>query len=182
MKVEPSIHTSKSGKEITLREASISDAHSLRNCILSYINGVTIPFTREEFDKSDTEIENWINELNSAPNSLLLIAEYEGEIIGNIDVTSSRRSMLQHTGYIGMGIHEAWQNNGVGSLLFQKMIDCYERNQEIELLWLQVFGSNLSGLHMYRKFGFEESGRQEKFIKTHDGEYIDNVIMTKTLI
>jgi hypothetical protein len=35
---------------------------------------------------------------------------------------------------------------------------------------------------MYRKFGFEENGRQEKFIKTHDGKYIDNVIMTKTLI
>lgn len=35
---------------------------------------------------------------------------------------------------------------------------------------------------MYNKFGFEENDRQEKFIKTHDSEYIDNVIMTKTLI
>ncbi|WP_421919593.1 GNAT family N-acetyltransferase [Marinifilum sp.] len=182
MKIEASAHLSKSGKEITLREARISDAHSLRKCILSYINGLTIPFTREEFDKSDTEIENWINELNSAPNCLLLIAEYEDRIIGNIDVTSSRRSMLKHTGYISMGVHKNWQNQGIGSLLFRKMINEYERNQEIELLWLQAFGTNLSGLHMYRKFGFNENGRQKKFIKTHDNKYIDNVIMTKALI
>ncbi|NOU60205.1 GNAT family N-acetyltransferase [Marinifilum caeruleilacunae] len=182
MKIESSIHTNKSGKKITLRKANSSDAHSLRKCILSYINGVTIPFTRKEFEKSDAEIELWINELNNSQNSLLLIAEYEGEIIGNIDVSSSGRSMLKHTGYIGMGVHEDWQNCGVGSLLFQKMIDYYERNREIEMLWLQVFGTNLAGLHMYHKFGFEEKGRQEKFIKMHDGKYIDNVIMTKTLI
>ncbi|MPQ48250.1 GNAT family N-acetyltransferase [Marinifilum sp. N1E240] len=181
MEILPSLHKTKSGKQILIREAVKSDANSLRNCILSYINGVTIPFTRDEFDKSDTEIEHWIEELNCNKNSLLLIAEINGEIIGNIDVTSSKRSMLKHTGYIGMGIHEDWQNKGIGSLLFQKMIECYERNNEMELLWLQVFGTNTAGLHMYRKFGFEESGRQEKFIKRNDGNYIDNVIMTKKL-
>ena len=181
MEALPSSHKTKSGKQITIRKACKSDASSLRNCILSYINGVSIPFTRDEFDKSDSELEHWIEELNCNQNSLLLVAEDNGKIIGNIDVTSNRRSMLKHTGYIGMGVHEDWQNNGVGTILFQRMIECYEINNEIELLWLQVFGTNTAGLLLYRKFGFEESGRQEKFIKRYDGTYIDNVIMTKKL-
>jgi ribosomal protein S18 acetylase RimI-like enzyme len=180
MDIIPSIHTVKSGKHIRFRKARKSDAASLRKCILSYVNGVTIPFNREEFDKSDADIEQWIEELNSN-NNLLLVAESNGEIIGNLDVTISRRSMLNHTGYIGMGVHEDWQNCGVGSMLFKKMMEHYQANQQIELLWLQVFGNNDAGLNLYRKFGFRENGRQKNFIKTNDGSYIDNVIMTKNI-
>lgn len=89
--------------------------------------------------------------------------------------------MLSHTGFVGMGIHQDWQNQGIGAIMIEKIKEWSINNPIIEILWLQVFSNNLGGIHLYNKSGFIENGRQKKFIKTADEKYIDNVIMTLNL-
>ncbi|MFA8436608.1 MAG: N-acetyltransferase family protein [Marinifilaceae bacterium] len=179
MKSKPTIHTTKSGNEILVREAVTSDAVSLIACIKSYLKSNLIPLTGNEFNPSIEEQSKWIENFLTNRNDLLLVAEYKGQVIGNIDLTAGKRRMLKHTGHLGMGIHEDWQNQGVGTILVEKLMEWIDNYSELELLWLQVFGTNQKGIRLYKKFGFAEEGRQPGFIKNSDGKYIDNVIMTR---
>lgn len=179
MKIRPSIHLTKSGKEILIREAKSSDSKSLIDCIKSYLKSNFIPLTPEEFNPTIEEQEKWINKFLTGKNDLLLVAEYDGQIIGNIDLTIHHRQMLSHTGFVGMGIHEDLQNQGIGTILMDKVIEWSDNQSEIEILWLQVFGNNEKGICIYEKKGFLEDGRQKGFIKNQEREYIDNVIMTR---
>ncbi len=56
------------------------------------------------------QAEDWINSL-TINNSLLLIAEYENQIIGNIDLTRNRRKVMKHTVVIEMGMLNEWRNS-----------------------------------------------------------------------
>ncbi len=179
MKITPSKHIIKSGKQIQIREAVSSDSEKMIDCIKSYLKSNLIPLTDEEFNPTIEEHEKWITGFITGKNDLLLIAEIDGQIIGNIDLTANKRLMLKHTVYLGMGIHTNWQSQGIGTILVEKVIEWSNTNPDIELLWLQVFGNNIKGISLYKKFGFIENGRQSGFIKNPDGIYIDNVIMTR---
>jgi RimJ/RimL family protein N-acetyltransferase len=179
MKIKQTNHKTKSGHEIVIREAKTCDAKDMIDCIKSYLKNNCIPLTPEEFNPTVEEHEKWISKFIIGKNDLLLVAEHSGKIIGNIDLTIHHRSMLNHTGYVGMGIHENWQNQGIGTMLMDKVIEWSDRHAEIEILWLQVFGTNEKGIKIYKKMGFVEDGRQKNFLKNNKGEYIDNVIMTR---
>jgi putative acetyltransferase len=179
MKIKPTKHKTKLGNEIVIREADTSDSKNMIDCIKSYLKSCFIPLTTEEFNPTIEEQEKWISKFIEGKNDLLLVAEYNGQIIGNIDLTIHQRKMLSHTGFVGMGIHVDWQNQGIGSILMDKVIEWSESRNDLEILWLQVFGNNEKGISIYKKKGFVEDGRQKDFIKNINGEYIDNVIMTR---
>ncbi|WP_066629697.1 GNAT family N-acetyltransferase [Labilibacter marinus] len=181
MKIATSIHKTKQENQITIREAEPEDATQLIECAKSYLKNGFIPLTESEFKPTIKEREEWIKDFINNENSLLLVAESHGTIIGNIDLTAQKRKMLNHTVHVGMGIHQDWQNQGIGALMINTIKEWSTKNPAIEVLWLQTFSNNIGAIHLYKKFGFIENGRQNKFIKTENGEYIDNVIMTLNL-
>ena len=74
----------------------------------------------EEIVAKDLEKEfDLIKAYRESENSIFLIAEFDGELIGNIDLTGSKRFKMHHTGMIGMGIKEEWRNQGLGKILIQ---------------------------------------------------------------
>jgi len=181
MKFKPSIHKTKTGHQIIIREAEVKDAGGLIKCIKSYLQNGFIPLTATEFNPTIKEHEDWIRGFIEYENNLLLVVESNGIIIGNIDLTSSKITMLRHTGSLGMGVHQDWQNQGIGAIMINEIKKWSINNPNIEILWLQVFSINTGGIYLYKKSGFIETGRQKKFIKTENNEYIDNVIMTLNL-
>lgn len=108
---------------------------------------------------------------------MLLIAEFDNEIIGNIDLTGSRRKIMQHTAVIGVGMLQDWRNSGLGTILLKSAIEWATENSILEILWLQVYTDNKLGLALYQKMGFEENGIMKNFFK-HDGKYFYNLTMT----
>jgi len=179
MKIEPQEILDKQGNRIVIREGRISDSEELQKCAKSYLKSKQIPLTELEFNELAKNHEEWIKKFIDGKNDLLLIAEHNGTIVGNIDLMINGRQMLKHTGYIGMGIHEDWQGLGIGTAMLKILIDWVDHNPDIEILWLQAFSNNEKGLRLYSNMGFEETGRQKGFIKTEFREYIDNVIMTR---
>ena len=105
------------------------------------------------------------------------MAEYENQIIGNIDLTGSQRKIMEHTAVIGMGMFKDWRNSGLGTELLFATIDWAKQNQILELIWLQVYTENKLGLHLYRKMGFEENGIIKNYFK-RDNQYFDNLTMS----
>lgn len=168
----------KNQKTVTIRQANSDDAEKLLNCIKTYVpQSDYIPKLEQEIKLTIEQANEWINSFLTNENSVLLIAEYENEIIGNIDLTGSRRKIMEHTAVIGMGMLKEWRNSGLGTALLKLAIEWAKENPILELLWLQVYTDNKLGLGLYRKMGFEENGIMKNFFK-QDEKYFDNLTMT----
>jgi RimJ/RimL family protein N-acetyltransferase len=177
-KFKPQILTLKNQKTLIIRQAEIDDADKLLNCIKTYVRqSVYIPKLEQEIKLTIEQEKDWINYFLTNENSLLLIAEFDNEIIGNIDLTGNRRKIMEHTAVIGIGMLKEWRNYGLGTALLKFAIEWAKENSIIEILWLQVYTVNELGLGLYRKLGFEENGIMKNFFK-QNGKYYDNLTMT----
>ena len=167
----------KNGKVVTIRQAEITDAEKLLNTIKNYIpQSEFIPILEKEIKLTIEQEKEWIKYFLTYENSLLLVAEYENNIIGNIDLTGKQRKVMEHTAVIGMGILKEWRNIGLGTKLISLIIEWSKKNPILELIWLQVYTENKLGLGIYHKMGFVESGVVKNFFK-HNDRYFDNLTM-----
>lgn len=181
MKFETKQITLKNEKTVVIRQAELSDSENLLNCIKTYIpTSNYIPKLESEIKLTVDQEKEWINSFLIYDNSLLLVAEYEGKIIGNIDLTGNRRKIMEHTAVIGMGMLQEWQNIGLGTALLSAIIEWAKHNSILELIWLQVYTENESGLNLYRKMGFTENGIIQNYFKK-DNKYFHNLTMTLTV-
>lgn len=181
MKYIPQNLLSKQNKPIQIKEGEQSDAQNLLDLKLSYLqNSETIPLLPEEYIRDHLGEKELIKSYKQEPNSIILVAFHEGEMIGNLDLTGSERSRMKHTAMLGMGISREWQNERIGSLLLGQSIKWAKSNTDLELICLEVYASNLAGLALYCKFGFVESGRTPGFFR-HENTYFDKVQMYLSL-
>ena len=170
-------YTAKNGKTITVRTATKRDAAALVALKKGYIKDTTtIPLYEYEYKNTTEQEAELIEKYNTEANSILLVAECEGELIGNIDITGNQRQKLQHTAMLGMGIAYAWQNTGVGSCLIDSALKAIAQTV-VNIVWLEVYASNIAGLKLYEKFGFEKCGVIKDFF--NETVLIDKITMVK---
>ncbi|MFK7937378.1 MAG: N-acetyltransferase family protein [Saprospiraceae bacterium] len=166
----------KTGELITIREAVTADAVALRTLKLSYVRGTTtIPMYADEYKNDDAAEAVMIAEYQQSSNRLILLAEFDGQLIGNIDLTGHQRRKLAHTGMIGMGIHNDWQGRGIGSMLLQAALE-WAVDSPLKIVWLEVYATNLAGRSIYEKCGFQTIGTMPNFIN-ENGQFIDKIVM-----
>jgi len=120
----------------------------------------------------ENEIE-WIKNINDNPNSLLLIAKLNNNIIGFLFFIQNSKKKTSHTGEFGVNVHPNYQRLGVGQHLTEAMLRWARKNKQIEKIILQVFATNKKAIELYRKIGFIEEGRHIKAVRQLDGTYVD---------
>ncbi|MHA7059328.1 N-acetyltransferase family protein [Aquimarina sp. M1] len=175
----PKTYTTKNNQPITIRQAVPDDAKQLLKLKLAYLKDTeTLPLFINEYPNDADQEREMIQKYQSEKNCIILIATSEKEIIGNIDLTGSWRKKIEHTGMIGMGIHIQWQNQGIGSLLLQNLLNWAQENQLLKVVWLEVYASNNSGIALYKKMKFQQSGVVPNFFLEKE-IYIDKIIMSR---
>mgnify|MGYP000928640406 CR=1 FL=1 len=179
MKNIHSCHFTKEGKEVIIRTANEDDASNLIKLKKSYIrNTSSIPLHEFEYTNTPEQEAAWIKNYTENQNSLLLLAEHDNKLIGNIDLTGNQRKKLYHTGMIGMGIAPDWQNRKIGSLLMEHTIK-WAFKSPLSIIWLEVYSTNNGGIKLYEKFGFEACGLIKDFFK--ENSPADKITMVKYL-
>jgi len=114
MEFQPKTYLLKTGSSIRIRIAKLEDGQKLIDLKRSYLkNTTTIPMKLDEYPNDLKKELSLITDYLNSPNSILLVAEINNELIGNIDLTGSMRSKMFHTAMIGMGIKEKWRNQGL---------------------------------------------------------------------
>ena len=167
----------KTGRPVTIRKPLLSEALALVKLKRSYIkNTSTIPILLDEYPIDIEKETNLMQEFDESQNSLLLVAEHEGELIGNIDLTGNKRSKMFHTAMLGMGIKEEYQNQGLGRILIESAIAWAKNNDALKLIWLDVYASNDGGIHLYKSTGFKVSGTIKGFFNEKEN-FIDKIQM-----
>lgn len=168
------------GKKMMIRIAEEVDAAALLRLKKGYIKGTTsIPMYEHEYTNTIEQEAELIKKYAHQKNSLLLVAECDGKLIGNLDLTGNQREKLFHTAMLGMGIANDWQNKKIGSLLMETAIEWAISESPLEILWLEVYSTNLSGRRLYEKFGFEECGIIKDFFR--DDVTADKITMVKNI-
>ncbi|HOZ85950.1 MAG TPA: GNAT family N-acetyltransferase [Niabella sp.] len=168
----------KDGSKVRIREAMPKDAQELIKCISSYIlQSDNLISTIEEFNPTLYQQEDWINLLTRRENSILLVAEYNGKIIGNVDLKGESRKRISHNALLGIGILKGWQQLGLGTALLRNVIDWARNNVAIENIGLNVFEGHSQAIYLYEKAGFQKVGIQSNYIRKDDGTYANNIMM-----
>lgn len=98
MYLEPIYCKLKNGLTVSIRSARPEDADRLVALKLSYIEkSQFIPMRLAEYPNTADQEKEYINGFLKSDNSLLLVAEGDGQLLGNIDLTGSKRSIMKHT-------------------------------------------------------------------------------------
>ncbi|HGH7180209.1 TPA: N-acetyltransferase family protein [Bacillus luti] len=123
----------------------------------------------------DTEREK-IRKSNEKGN-LYIVYEVDSKVVGFLLFNRYELERLRHAGTMGMGIREAYCNQGIGTKLIEFLISWAKEQNGLEKICLGVVSINDRAIKVYKRMGFVEEGRQRKQIKYEDGSYGDDVLM-----
>jgi len=178
MFLPPETHRLKDGGSVVLRSGVEDDAPRLLEAIESYIlQNDGILWEPGEHQKTEADIRAWIVGMLANECEILLLAQQDGQILGNIDFHIGDRRRIRHTGEFGMAVAPAHRGRGIGGLLLGRMIEWASSVSQIEWIELRVISTNVPAIGLYRKFGFNVEGRRPRHIKYADGSYVDDVLM-----
>jgi len=109
----------------------------------------------------------------SGAEGLTLIAERDGELVGNAGLfspgTAPRR---RHAMGLGISVARAAQGQGVGTALMTALCDFADNWQGCLRIELTVYTDNEVAQRLYRNFGFEIEGTLRAYA-LRDGAYVD---------
>ena len=171
-------YLTKNGRKFTIRQPTEVDAENIISYSkILFASTDQVLTTLEEYTISIEDEKVWINTFNQNPDSIILIAELENQIVGLLFFKSNSKKKNSHTGEFGVSVHPNFQGVGIGRLLIERLIDWTKNNIHIEKVYLNVFGTNQNAIKLYKNLGFIEEGRHVKAIKQVNGEYVDIIQM-----
>ena len=156
---------------ITYREAEPSDAGKfLEYCKIVGAETDNLTFGAEGLSLSISQEADFIRKFAGNPGSIMLVAFDEGELIGTGAVSViSGKPRFAHRREIAISVRKDYWGKGIGTGLMNLLLD-FAKKSGAEVLELEVRSDNEAAIALYKKFGFEKAGRNEKFFKKN-GEF-----------
>jgi RimJ/RimL family protein N-acetyltransferase len=117
----------------------------------------------------------WIGEMIRGAEHLVLVAEADGEVIGNVLVSVDRGRATEHIGVLSICIAHDWRDVGVGSELVAGA-QAWARQRGLRKMSLGVFPDNERAIAVYERRGFVREGLRRQQYRSND-EFRDEVLM-----
>jgi RimJ/RimL family protein N-acetyltransferase len=166
-----------SGETVIIRKGIKSDARAM----LDYIHIIGeesdfLTFGEGEFDKTIEQEENFIDNISNQNNALLIVAEAEGKIVGNLNFSGGPRPRIAHTGEFGVSVLKEYWGQGIGTKLITYLTDWAKQSGAVRKINLRARHDNYTAIELYKKLGFVEEGviTRDFLIK---GQFYDSISM-----
>ena len=117
----------------------------------------------------------WIGELIRGSEHLALVAEADGEVVGNVLVSVDRGRATEHIGVLSICIARDWRDVGIGSELVEGA-KAWAHERGLRKVSLGVFPDNERAIAVYEKHGFVREGLRRQQYRSGD-RYRDEVLM-----
>ena len=117
----------------------------------------------------------WISEMIRAAEHLVLVAEADGDIIGNLLISVDRGVATEHLGVLSITIAESWRDAGIGTEMVGGA-QRWARERGLRKISLGVFPDNERAIAVYEKQGFVREGVRRQQYRSGD-TYRDEVLM-----
>lgn len=182
MRIEPKKNEF-NGHTLILRSAEKEDAETMLP-YLKRVCGETRFLLREPDECKELTLEQeeaFICSHTDNDRACLILAELDGEYVGNASFDTAGRSRRNsHRASIGIALYLDYTGMGIGKRLFSLIMETIEKCG-FEAAELTVVDGNDRAIHMYKSFGFIETGRIPNANKYDDGTYADDIIMVRAL-
>lgn len=159
---------------IRIRYTEPGDAKFLKEWLLQ-------PSVGRWFPMSDQlEVEDAVNRwISFCRYKCSLTALYEDQPCGLVTLYLQPYRKLAHQTEFGIIVGDQYRGQGVGSELMTSAMQLAKENFKIELLHLTVYAEN-PAIRLYKRFGFQEFGRQTHWIKDQ-GVYYARIFMERMI-
>ena len=144
--------------------------------LISAEPGISIVVQAGEFNLTAEQERQFIADRLAEDNSLFLVADAGGEIVGALILRGGARRAIRHEAVLGITVKKEWRSRGGGDALMAYAVDWAKGSGVITRIELQVFTSNKTAIHLYQKHGFEIEGRRRNAV-FREGVYHDNYVM-----
>ena len=152
---------------IRIEKAIPSDAAKLLK-YLKQVGGETdnLTFGPEGMPFSVEAEAEFISSMENSIDNIMLLAKCDDQIVGCASLNRLPRRM-KHRGDFAISVAKDYWNKGIGSQLLNNII-AFAKENDFEVIDLQVRGDNKSAIHLYEKHGFEKIGEHPAFFKIDD--------------
>lgn len=159
--------------EIKIRHSDSNDIQAIRDIYsgnVAYSGTLQLPFP---------SLAAWESRLGNLPQGVYsLVAEIEGELVGQIGLHVEQNQRRKHVAGFGMAVKDTFQGKGAGTKLLSAVIDLAENWLNIQRLELTVYTDNEAAIGLYRKHGFNIEGESPKFA-FRNGEFVSVYYMAR---
>lgn len=136
----------------------------------------------EECSKYTAEAEKALfDRMNAADNEAMLVCLIEGKVAGNCQITWSNEIKTRHRASVAIAILSEFWNQGIGTKLFEELINIAEGNKDILQMELEFVEGNNRARALYEKMGFRITGVKPKAIQLKDGTLLNEYLMIREI-
>ncbi len=118
----------------------------------------------------------FIGEMIRDASSLALVAEADGEVVGNVLVSVERSVVSDHVGILSICVADDWRDVGIGSALVAAAKE-WSRDRGLAKIALGVFPDNERAIAVYEHAGFVREGLRRRQYRVPGGAYRDELLM-----
>lgn len=149
----------KNGQKLIIRKAAKEDAAEIVEYMLA-IGGESdnLTFGKGELKMTLEAEENFIEDINSKDNEIMLIVLLENKIIASAALRAGDRNRVKHVGEFGITVRKAYWGLGIGSALLNYLIEWARSTRIIRKINLRVRDDNENAIKLYKKCGFQQEG------------------------
>jgi len=157
------------GIMVKIRPAKLEDAPSLqRNCL-----------SANTLDEVENFLKKDIEEMEKG-NKIRIVADVDGEVIGNLEIFFSRHPLTFHAADIStVVVNPRFRRKGIATKMIESALKI-AKERKIEIVKIDVEAKNTPAVKLYTKVGFKEYGRLERGL-IRNGEYDDLILLKKDL-
>jgi RimJ/RimL family protein N-acetyltransferase len=168
--------------DVTIREATPDDAPALIEQVrrLAEEPNIDIPLGPGEFTLTEEQERQVLAEYAAAENSVFLVAEARGQIVGMLNCQGGKRKATRHAVTLGMSVRKEYRNQGIGGKLMERAIEWAQATGVVTRIELAVYARNAGAIHLYERYGFMVEGRRRRAVR-HGDVYLDDLIMALLL-
>ena len=139
-------------------------------------------FMMYEPGERDSSVQHLARELDRAarsPNSVVIVAEQDGQLVGYVQLTGGSLRRNRGTAYVVLGVRAHAAGRGIGSGLLQRAKD-WAAGHDLHRLELTVMAHNSRAIRLYERMGSLVEGRRAECLFV-DGQFIDELTMAAIL-
>ena len=167
------------GRSVCVRDARPRDA----GAVLQVVDAVAAePVTTLLIAPGEATAGDWrrrIVRTRRSPDGLFLVAEVEGEIVGDLGLWPDAHPCSSHVVWFGMSVSAAHRGVGVGGALLETALS-WAAAAGYRRAALGVLPGNARAIAFYERHGFVREGVRRGQYRRGD-EYHDEVLMARPL-
>lgn len=159
--------------KIEIRHAEPEDAEALQAIYADeglYTNTLQLPMPPKAI---------WRKRLaDISDNMHILVAEVEGEVVGNLGLEIMASKRRRHVASFGVSVKSASQGKGVGRALITAALDLADNWLNIRRIEITAYTDNTAGIGLYKSLGFVIEGEMVDYAY-RNGEYVNAYQMAR---